>query len=357
MTEHLAHVDARAGRLFVTSYSRTPIGLWRLNGWLRILDRGAADAELGRAMSEALERSGVDEPSDEAYDDLLRAVGARSSADYHRGTRSTQVAVIRRQIGRLPFRRRFSEIVEVMPERNAGPRGGFTGLRELAVELSAPTDEELAAAVRNALIHAIPYGEEVDAEPPALETDRPAAARGFGPKSAWLAVRSVEPREVAAALGLRELRPETWEPALDAVPPLLFLTLPVDGWTLVVHGSDVGERIDLAALSRRFGEAQSFATHRVVDLQEWQRWVDGSPVRRYRWIGESGEIELDEGTPAAAEAGIARRADLDRDWDELVFPDEDVVLNVAAEWSVDPMELDRRIDLPAEGLLGRWGRR
>jgi hypothetical protein len=85
---------------------------------------------------------------------------------------------------------------------------------------------------------------------------------------------------------------------------------------------------------------------------EWQRWVAGSPVRRYWWVGESNEIHLDDGEPAAAEGSLAHPDELEGDWDELELPDEDTVLDVAAEWSLDPTELDGRPDLPADGLRG-----
>lgn len=69
-------------------------------------------------------------------------------------------------------------------------------------------------------------------------------------------------------------------------PAPVFLTPVVDGWTLAVLGvgglsadNGGGDVVDLPSLSRRFGEVQMFATHRVVEYQEWQRWVDGSPVR------------------------------------------------------------------------------
>ena len=50
-------------------------------------------------------------------------------------------------------------------------------------------------------------------------------------------------------------------------------------------------------------------------------------MRRYWWVGERGEIRLDDGEPAAAEGSLAQPDDLDGDWDELEFADEDTVLD------------------------------
>ena len=192
---------------------------------------------------------------------------------------------------------------------------------------------------------------------------------GFGYKIAWLAIRTDDTRRAAQALGLSDVRAVSWAEGIDAAyaaygasggRPLAFVTPVVDGWTLAVlgggelledDGNGVGA-VDLPSMSRRFGEVQKYATHRVVEYQEWQRWVNGSAVRRYCWIGESGEIRFDEGEPARAEGNLLRAADLDGDWGAFDLADEDTVMAVAAEWSIDPTTLDERDDLPQHGLLG-----
>ena len=345
MAERLADVEERAGRLILTSSSRTAIGLWQYNGWFEVLDGGVSDAELGAAVAAALEQSTLREPDDEAIDAVRRAVGARSYADLVRGTRHVSVAALRRRVRRFPTPR-FQDLVHVEPFVSEGPRGGFTPLGERDVELAADVGgEELGAAVRRALGDAVPYG-EVPA--PAHGADTPSAAVGFGRKTAWLAIRDAPPAEVADALSATAVRRETWKRGLDALTgPAVFITPAVDGWTLVVLGDGAADAdLDLAGLSARFGEAQKFGSHRVVDWYEWQRWVDGEAVRRYCYVGESGDVRFDEGIRAAAE----------REWDEETVPDEEAVLDVAAEWSVDPMTIDGRVDVAPEGLLGRLAR-
>lgn len=189
---------------------------------------------------------------------------------------------------------------------------------------------------------------------------------GFGYKHAWLAIRTEDMEAAAEALGVVEAHPAAWAAGIEAAyeagqgPAPVFLTPVVDGWTLAVLGGGElleddgvgGGALDLPSLSHRFGEVQKFATHRIVDYQECQRWVNGSPVRRYCWIGESAEIRFDEGEPISAEGNLLRAADLDGDWDAFEFADEETVMAVAAEWSINPTTLDERDDLPPRGLLG-----
>ena len=203
----------------------------------------------------------------------------------------------------------------------------------------------------------------VDGDDSAVAGTGPA---GFGYKIAWLAIRTEDTEAVAAALGVTDAHAASWAEGIDAVYGAaqgrapVFLAPVVDGWTLAVlgggelfEGDGAGAgAVDLPLLSRRFGEVQKFATHRVVEYQEWQRWVDGSPVRRYCWIGESGEIRFDEGEPVGAEGNLLRAADLDGGWDAFDIANGETVLAVAAEWSVNPTTLDERDDLPPRGLLG-----
>jgi hypothetical protein len=200
----------------------------------------------------------------------------------------------------------------------------------------------------------------------------PAAAgtgpAGFGYKIAWLAIRTEDTGAAAAALGVTGARAVSWDEGVDAAyrarqgpQAAIFLTPAVDGWTLAVLGRGDpfeddgagGGALGLASLSRSFGETQKFATHRVVEYHEWQRWISGSPARHYCWIGESGRIRFDDGEPARAEGNLLRAADPDGDSrDARDLADEDTVVAVAAEWSVDPTTLQEREGPPSSGLLG-----
>jgi hypothetical protein len=168
----------------------------------------------------------------------------------------------------------------------------------------------------------------------------------FGRNVAWLALRTQSQEGTARALALADMHDTSWREAFEQLDsagdaPLAFVTPPLQGWTLVVLSPALVEQgvLDLASLSVRFGEAQKFVSRRVVDYYEWQRWIDGAPVRRYAWVGDRGEIPFDEGEPARPERGIHRKADLDGDWGYARFADENLVLEIAAEWSVDPSRL------------------
>jgi hypothetical protein len=184
---------------------------------------------------------------------------------------------------------------------------------------------------------------------------------GFGYKNAWLAIRTEDTQAVAEALHMIDTHSTSWAEGIHVQGRSpVFLTPAVDGWTLAVLGLGElaeddglgGGALDLPSLSSRFGEVQKFGTYRVVEYQEWQRWVDGSPVRRYCWVGESGEIRFDEGEPISAEGNLLGAADLNGDWDGFDVANEETVMAVAAEWSINPTTLEERDDLPSHGLLG-----
>jgi hypothetical protein len=213
---------------------------------------------------------------------------------------------------------------------------------------------------------------------------------GFGFKQAWLAIRVSSPAagtagtgdaagtadaaaaagsadpsvgEVLSALGARDLGEVDWAQGIDLAyltDDRLAVTPPLVGvggstWILVAGRAFFGEAAapDVAALSGRLGtEVQFFATHRVVEAHFWERAADGSLVRSFRYVGETGEVRSWYGKPDATELAIGLPPDyaLDAEPDDQVniLVDELDVLSVAAAWSLDPSQLDGR---PAAGRL------
>jgi hypothetical protein len=142
------------------------------------------------------------------------------------------------------------------------------------------------------------------------------------------------------------------------------VTPPVSGWILAVGVPILYEADDHAIkrkieLSQQFGEAQFFASMRISDAYVWTRAVRGKLIRLlYEGDGERrevGEQTLEEkalgvsffnaASPEASKPGYWERKD-------LVSPDEEHVLAVASQWSVNPMKLDQMGITPALGLLG-----
>ncbi|MEV4706856.1 hypothetical protein [Actinoplanes sp. NPDC049316] len=223
---------------------------------------------------------------------------------------------------------------------------------------------------------------------------------GFGGKQAWLAVRDGDPAEVLAVLGLRDLGDVPWRDGIDLAhltDDRVAVTPPLPGangstWVLAVGRFLLrpDTSVDLTDLSKRLQtEVQFFVTHRVTETHRWQRAADGTLLRAFGYVGQTGdvtswygdpdEVELATGLPATyriddddTDAGAPldeENADLAAPLDEsmlaslddeltrllddggeggigedapAVLVSEQDVLRVAQGWSIDPTRLDGR---------------
>ncbi len=175
----------------------------------------------------------------------------------------------------------------------------------------------------------------------------------FGYKCAWFAAKSDSPLSVATALGLRNLRPSSWDEGIEtaygttAYSRHAFLAPPIDGWVLcastaffkLAEGKQEVSSF-LPALSRQLGaEVQYFLTHRVIEMHIWGLAKNGELIRLYGFIGERGEtlFDVDDRSPDASDpkANYWARED-------LTFPNEDHVMQLAGRWSIDPTTLEGR---------------
>lgn len=212
----------------------------------------------------------------------------------------------------------------------------------------AERDEALFASQRQERETGQPErGASIPPKPP-YDPDLPVT--GFGYKFAWLAVRTDDVPEVARALGLRNARWLPWSFGIGEAHggDLIAITPAIDGWVLVL-----GERLFdwhannfmIAEISKRFGEAQYFITHRVSDAHHWSRWIDGRAIRSMDHLdgfvqnGESTEIEGNLLLPLYR----------DNDW---INVDEGCVMRVAGEWSVDPTSLQDKGIRESHVLVG-----
>ena len=118
----------------------------------------------------------------------------------------------------------------------------------------------------------------------------------------------------------------------------------------------------LNILSSEFGEAQSFGTHRVVEYHHWIKSVNGKTTRVYSYIGESGENFKVFGDLTEPESdlnlfnSLSKEAELDEYWEreDLDYADEELVMKIAENWSINPTKLTERTDIKNElGIIGK----
>ena len=166
----------------------------------------------------------------------------------------------------------------------------------------------------------------------------------FGYKHCWLAVKSQDMKKVTDALGIKNPKTADWGTGVDkSYQNHVFVTPPVGEWILAA-GCQVSDS-ELESLSRTFGEAQFFGTHRGSGCHFWSKAVDGKIARGF--VVADGEV-TETGEPTPIERSLI-------DFEDEGFSlsiDEDTVMQVAADWSVDPMDLESREGIAASGLLG-----
>ena len=190
---------------------------------------------------------------------------------------------------------------------------------------------------------------------------------------AWIAVRTTDTAALLQALPVHQAQQCSWQQGVaGAYGQTLFVTPAVGDWTLVAgitlpfldSPAAVKEaEALLLPLSRTFGEAQYFSSHRIVEAHGWMKAVAGTLVRAYAYVGERGETVVATGTRTPAEPLTLLNtlsADAQKDTayferPDLTSPDEELVMQVAAQWSVDPTTIEERHDIaPGLGWQGRY---
>ena len=174
----------------------------------------------------------------------------------------------------------------------------------------------------------------------------------FGFKCAWYAVKTNDVAAVADVLGLEDVVESTWKRGITAayaekvfVTPPLFDWVLVAGWKLFYEGNAPAPSVVplLTKLSKKFAEAQYFATHRVPEAHCWALARKGKLIRGYGYVGDRGEINWNEGKPTQADRIFLKHVGI---------PDESTVMQFAAKWSIDPSDLEVGDWKPGLGRLG-----
>ncbi|WP_139992458.1 hypothetical protein [Paenibacillus paridis] len=196
--------------------------------------------------------------------------------------------------------------------------------------------------------------------PPALTfSNVPGTPHSFGYKCQWLTVKTADTEAVAKALKLVDIQAANWATGIaGAYEGYYFVSPPVEGWTFVVNAlmPDATDQLEsgplqtVTDLSVVFEEAYYFGTHRVVSYHAWARARHGRLTRAYGYLGERGETLFNHGELTAEET----KHDLyftEQEDDMQMLPDEEHVLLIAREWSLDPLELGK-VQKVGVGLVG-----
>lgn len=182
----------------------------------------------------------------------------------------------------------------------------------------------------------------------------------FGYKTQWFVVKTENTDEIAKELNLTEIQASNWSTGIEgAYEGYYFITPPVKGWTLVVNSRmpDITVNTNenplrvIEKLSKKYGEAYYFGTHRVVEYHAWAKAINGGIVRAYGYLGESGETLINQGglTTEELENNLVFT---DLGVDEPILPDEEHVLFMSKEWAVDP-SMDYKDLVAGVGLVGK----
>ena len=190
----------------------------------------------------------------------------------------------------------------------------------------------------------------------------------FGFKNLWFAVKTNDKSRLAEIFGLQHLHDCNWSVGIDkAYEGAVFITPAIGDWTLIcgdgllIYDQNKGQKLLLNKLSAEFGSAQFFATHRMVEYHCWMKAENGKVLRCYQYLGEKGENLAVEGIPTDIENSLhlvntfSQEAKDSNYFDrsDILIPNEETVMKIAENWSVDPSALNKRKDVaPGLGLFG-----
>jgi hypothetical protein len=178
----------------------------------------------------------------------------------------------------------------------------------------------------------------------------------------WLAIRSVSPEAVQAALGLSRPTPCSWSDGMAGAHEF-FISPRVNGWVIVTGlalpcpDDDVDACfLFLTALSRKLGHVQFFHAEKFSNHHAWARVDDGCVTRAYAWAGET---VWNQGAKTIPEARLALKcfaygdSSATKETAELNF---EKVAALAARWSFDPATVDESALSRASGTAGELSR-
>ena len=174
----------------------------------------------------------------------------------------------------------------------------------------------------------------------------------FGYKTTWVSVRTNSIDNVK-----RYFSDYNWYtiPFVEGVSlsykGSLFISPAIDGWVLITSNklpctdSELGlKQITnlINDLSLKFDEAQYFSNYRVSGYSSWARSMKGKITRGFSDI--NGDVIWDIGKKFGIEKQYAFPHEKGEKPDDLRIdiPDEELVMELAGNWSIDPTKLDEK---------------
>ena len=174
----------------------------------------------------------------------------------------------------------------------------------------------------------------------------------FGYKITWFAIKGAEIDTILKKCpNLNNAAKTTWEDGLLEIEQSYtkaFLSGPYKGWTFLagIGLCEPSQTEALIELLLKLGEIAEevcyFTSHRTVDVYCFARVCQGEIIRLYCYSGEIGHIYKNIGERTEAEKKLllsfaTRDEDLyEEGFDEI---DEDYILELAGQWSLDPESL------------------
>lgn len=166
----------------------------------------------------------------------------------------------------------------------------------------------------------------------------------FGYKCSWFAINTTDLERVMSLFNLIGVSECNWNSGISgAYKGLVFISPPVRGWTLIISSQfpdASNETLNniLHILAANFQSVQYFGTHRVVEYHAWAKIEDGNIVRKFAYLGETGEVIWNEGVVTEQEKELNFRFEAieQGNIDQFWLPNEEDVLSIAGLWSVHP---------------------
>ncbi|SSY80912.1 Uncharacterised protein [Alysiella crassa] len=195
----------------------------------------------------------------------------------------------------------------------------------------------------------------------------------FGFKTDWLAIKSDSPKAVLAKLPLKNVQIANWQSGFQAIGETdyksslqpVFVSPSIRGWVFVVSYLSLPTPTQtesfhalMQPLLDEFQTVQYFGTYRVSDYIAWAKAENGQWQRRFataegRILENFGKQTTEEKSLGLLDIRTEEELEQDDIFQQWIQScDEETPAQLAALWSVNPLELEQMNLVPSTGWLG-----